>query len=251
MRQLTELSNKSNALIFLFSYRNFLYIGNMLSEMMFFSDHKIDFENNDIDAVEYYAITELRKIPVPDKVLDILEDKLISNYLGKPLTRLLSIEKWSPLSFPHIPGVRDFPKDCVNTVSPMCMHIIITPHHIKLPEIIYDKAEWFSPDNFEKIQSIRSYYHAIITHFGGTHALYTFERLWQKYYDEEKLINGSALLAFEDSLKTKYGINKKPLHKYTCDKFPRYYIDTFDDLKKEHHLYSDLKHKENVLSCAV
>jgi len=221
----------------------------MLSEMMFFSDHKIDFENKNIDAVEHYAITELRKIPVPDKVLDILEDKLISNYLGKPLTRLLSIEKWSPFSFPQIQGVRDFPKDCVNTVGPMCMHIIITPHHIKLPEIIYDRAEWFSPDNIEKIQSIRTYYHSIINHFGGTHALYTFERSWQKYYNNENLINGSALLGFEEALKLKYGVIKKPLHKYTCDKFPRYYIDTFDDLKKEHQLYSDLNHKDNVLSC--
>jgi addiction module HigA family antidote len=216
--------------IFLFSYRHFYYIISMLSEMMFFGDHKIDFTNNDIESVEYNTIIELQKIPIPAVVLDILEDSLISNFLGNSLSKLVSINKWCPISFPQIFGIRDFHKDCVNAVGPMCMHIIITSHHIQLPAIIYAKNDFYSPDNLENIQSIRSYYHSIIIHFGGTHALYTFERLWQKYYPVDNYKNGSALLGFEENLIAKYGITKKSLFKYSSDKFPRYYIDTFQDL---------------------
>ena len=85
----------------------------MLSEMMFFCDHNIDFSNNDISAVEYCLITELQKIPVSDKIINILVDSLISNFLGKSLSRLVNIDKWHPISYPQIFGIRDFQKDCV------------------------------------------------------------------------------------------------------------------------------------------
>ncbi|MCL2186943.1 MAG: hypothetical protein FWB86_14000 [Treponema sp.] len=208
----------------------------MNKEMMFFGDHKLDFKNTNIDDLEYYAISELNKIPVPAKIIDILEDHLIENHLGEGLSRLLSIDKWFSVTFPSIPDTPDYlsillnTKDHVNTVGPLCMHIYITPEHIELPVIFYLPYAWYSQENIEKIKVIRSYYNSIIKRFGGTHALYTFEHYWQKYYDYDNFVNGSVLLGFEETLKTKFGEKKKSLFSCKQGKFPKYYIDTFSDI---------------------
>jgi len=196
---------------------------------MFFGNHNINFEDNDIEAVENYVIKELNKIPIPDVLYSILEDNLISKYLGDKLTKLLSIDKWFPIPFHQIPSIQGFLKDRIVAIGPMCMHMVITPHHIKLPEIIYNKIIWYSPGNREKIQAIRSYYYSIIEHFGGSFALYATEHLWQKYFIANDFLGASTLFSFKEVLKSKYNTNKKSIYNFPHGKYPHYYIDTFND----------------------
>jgi hypothetical protein len=198
-----------------------------LPTLEFYANHKINFEDNDIHSIEYYAITELRKIPIPEENLLAVYDSVMKRFRGRDLSKIFELDNWSPVKFRPMPGVRTFPKVNVVTFGPMAMHLFITPHYIKLPGILYEYADWYSPDNKELVQIIRSYYHTIITHFGGDHALYVDERKADKYYTEEHAIGGSALLSFEQTLKTKYGPIKKPLFSFPPGKYPKYYIDTF------------------------
>jgi hypothetical protein len=200
---------------------------------MFFSNHNINFEDNVIEVIENYVIKELNKIPIPDALYSILEDNLISKYLGDKLAKLLSIDKWFSFPFHQIPDIQGFLKDKIVVIGPMCMHMVITPHHIKLPELIYNKVLWYSPENKEKIQAIRSYYYSIIEHFSGSFALYATEQLWQKYFITNDFLGASTLYSFKEVLKSRYGTNKKSIYNFPHGKYPNYYIDTFNDIKAE------------------
>jgi hypothetical protein len=194
--------------------------------LKFYGNHNLNFEDNDIDTVEYYAITELRKIPIPNEILLAVYDSLVRLFKHGNISKFTEIENWCPVSFPP-QGVRNFPKQNVVTFGPLGMHLVITPHHIKLPTVLYELADWYTPLNKETVQILRTYYQSVITLFGGDHALYVNEPIFDKYYTYKKQINGSALTAFEQTLKDRYGPNKKPLFSYTPGKYPKYYIDTF------------------------
>jgi hypothetical protein len=202
----------------------------MLPALYFFGNHNLDFEKNDIYELEYYAISELRKIPIPDEILYFVYISIIKQFQGMDLSKLTEIENWCPISFRKEPGERDFPKEHVVSIGPMGLHLVITPHHIMLPAVVYERVDWYSPRNKDIVQIIRYYYHSIISHFSGDHALYVDERKTEKYYDYDILVNGSALIAFEQALITRYGIVRKPIFSYSYGKFPKYYIDTFADL---------------------
>jgi hypothetical protein len=108
--------------------------------------------------------------------------------------------------------------------------MVFTPHHIILPSIIYRRIDWYSPANKEQVKIIRSYYKTVIRHFGGDHALYVDERIRKKYGFPSPANGKPALNTFEQTLITKYGISKKSLFDYTHGKYPKYYIDTFNDI---------------------
>ena len=112
------------------------------------------------------------------------------------------------------------------------MHIVFTLHHIILPPIIYERIDWYSSMNKEKVQAIRSHFFSIINHFGGDHALYVDERIIGKFDFPLDNSEGSALKTFEQSLIARYGISNKSID-YAHGKYPKYYIDTFEDIKSE------------------
>ena len=115
----------------------------------------------------------------------------------------------------------------------MGMRIVFTPAYIILPSTICERVEWYSPHNKEQVQSWCLYYYSIITHFGGDHALYVDERIINKHYDIHHVPARTALAAFEQTLQTQYGISKKSLFNYPHGKYPKYYIDTFTDIKQK------------------
>jgi hypothetical protein len=111
------------------------------------------------------------------------------------------------------------------------MRIVFTPGHIILPSTIYERVEWYSPRNKEQVQSWRSFFYSIITHFGGDHALYIDEQIINKHYDIYHKPASTALAAFEQTLISQYGTSTKTLFDYPHSEYPKYYIDTFMDSK--------------------
>jgi hypothetical protein len=202
----------------------------MLPTLNFFGNHTLDFENNNIDELKYYVITELRNIPIPDEVFLAAYDSIMKQFQGGDISNITDIENWVPIGLPDIPGISDEMKKRIVAVGPMCLHLIITPHHIKLPAVVYERIDWYSPQNKEIVKTLRSYYYSIISRFGGDHALYVDERITKKYYEDMPLEDRSALIAFEQALIARYGIIKKPIFSYSHGKYPKYYIDTFEDL---------------------
>ena len=115
----------------------------------------------------------------------------------------------------------------------MGMRIVFTPEHIILPCTIYERVEWYSPRNKEQVQTWRLFFHSIITHFGGDHALYVDERIINKHYNANYTPASTALAAFEQSLISQYNTSKKTMFDYPHGKYPKYYIDTFTDIKQK------------------
>ena len=194
----------------------------------FFGNHSFNFEEKDIKDLEYFAISELQKIAIPDEIISMGHDALILLFPFGDLSKAFKIDNWYPISI-NDPEVRKFPKVNVVTFGPMAMRIVFTPNHIILPSSLYKAVEWYSPENKEKVQEWRSYYKTIITHFGGDHALYVKERISDNYYDTKVKPNEYALRAFEKTLISKYGETKKSLFDYPEGKFPKYYIDYFGE----------------------
>ena len=202
----------------------------MLPVLEFYANHTLDFENTDINTLEYHAITELRKIPIPDDILIILLDSLRSQFPGGDLSVFAGIENWSPMSMPEIKG-KIIQKTNIAAIGAMGMRLVIRPQYIILPPLIYERIDWYSPQNKEKVKTIRSYYHAIISLFGGDHAIYVDEKIGNKYFPSTDNFDKSALSTFEQTLITRYGITKKSLFDYAHGKYPKYYIDHFTDIK--------------------
>jgi hypothetical protein len=205
----------------------------MLPTLNFFGNHALDFVKYDTDDLEYFTISELRTLSIPGDILQIVHNSLISQFQGGDLSMFLNIKDWSPVSFPGTrPELQKKLREHILTIGPMGMRLVFTPHHIILPSVIYERVDWYSPTNKEKVQSIRSYYYAIINHFGGDHALYVDERITDKFDFPQDNLEGSAMEAFEQSLIGHYGKIKKSMFDYAHGKYPKYYIDTFNDIKQ-------------------
>jgi hypothetical protein len=63
----------------------------------------------------------------------------------------------------------------------------------------------------------------LINQFGGDHALYVDDKKDYKFYSTD-------LVSFEQALISRYGQSKKGLFDYAHGKFPKYYIDNFNDI---------------------
>jgi hypothetical protein len=198
----------------------------MLPILHFYGNHTLPFETNSIDQLEYHVISELRKIDLPDDLLLLLFDAVREQVPGNDISVFTEIENWSPITFPDIPGVRNFPKKNITAIGTMGMHIVFTPEHIILPPLFYERLGWYSPLHKEEVQLIRSYYFTLVKHFGGDHALYVDDRIVKKYYSRN-----IPLKDFEQTLITRYGTSNKSLFDYTHGKYPKYYIDHFTDIK--------------------
>ena len=61
--------------------------------------------------------------------------------------------------------------------------------------------------------------------------MYVDERITRKYSFPQSKDGVSALNIFEQSLIARYGTSKRTIYDYAQGKFPKYFIDTFADLK--------------------
>jgi hypothetical protein len=205
----------------------------VLPALNFYANHALDFETADPAALKYYAISELRKLPIPDDILLMEYDTLRLQFPGVDISHLTNIAEWCPVSFPGVTIDRKILEKHIVSIGPMGMRIVFTPEHIILPSTIYERVEWYSPNNKEKVQSWRIYFYSIITHFGGDHALYVDEKIINKYYDIHHTPASTALAAFEQTLISQYGISKKTMFDYSHGKYPKYDIDNFTDLSEK------------------
>jgi len=205
----------------------------VLPTLNFYANHALDFETTEHVALEYYIITELRKIPIPDDIFLMEYDTLRLQFPGVDISHFTNIAEWSPVSFPGLPNAHKILDKNILSIGPMGIRIVFNPEHIILPSTIYERVEWYSPHNKEKVQSWRIYFYSIITHFGGDHAIYADERIIDKHYDIHHIPANTALAAFEQALIAHYGTSKKTMFDYSHGKYPKYYIDTFTDIKQK------------------
>jgi len=173
--------------------------------LKFFGDHAINFEDNDQRAVEYYFISELRKIPIPYEIIEILQESLLTHCSNKAISKYASLQGWYPLVPTDVPGRHKIDMTGrILTMGPLGISMLLRPHYIDLPGLISDRIEWYSPYCKELVQAIRSYFYTVISHFGGKFALYTDNRNWNNLWEDDTIVNGSALVGFEHTLKAKY-----------------------------------------------
>jgi len=203
----------------------------MLPVLEFYANHTLDFENTDIHKLEYDAISELRTIEIPADILNMVLDSIRLQFPGGDLSIFTAIENWCPLSPPNIKSLPEIAKEHIVSLGPMGLRFVIRPDYIILPAIIYEPVDWYSPLNKEKVQIIRSYYHTVISLFGGDHALYVDTDILNKYFPSKKKSDNAALISFEQSLVKRYGTPEKNLYEYPHGEYPKYYIDHFTDIK--------------------
>jgi hypothetical protein len=67
----------------------------ILRSLQFYGNHSLDFDNNEIDAIKYYVVKELRKIPIPDEIYLAAYDSLIKLFgLGFDLSKAWEFDTW-------------------------------------------------------------------------------------------------------------------------------------------------------------
>jgi len=205
----------------------------VLPTLNFYANHALDFETTDYTALKNYAISELRKLPIPDDILLMEHNSLLLQFPSGDISPFTKIADWSPVSFPGTLIDRKILERNIVSIGPLGMRIVFTPEYIILPSTIHERVEWYSPHNKEQVQSWRTFYYSIITHFGGDHALYVDEKITNKHYDTHHQPANTALAAFEQTLISLYGSSKKTMFDYLHGKYPKYYIDSFMDIKQQ------------------
>ena len=192
----------------------------------FYGNHNIDFANNDFETLVNMTIPKLQEITIPDELYIIENEKARLRFPGRAFGAMFYIDTW--LLFRH----SDLPLLDIRVVpfGPMAMRVIFTPHYIRLPEVLYEPDEWYSAENKKDINAIRNYYKAVIAHFGGSYALYITERTSDKFYQKEMPFFGNSEDALEQQLISHYGKSKKTLFDYQNGKYPKYYIDRFENI---------------------
>jgi hypothetical protein len=203
----------------------------MLPIMKMLGEHNLDFANNNYDDLVYYTISELRKLPFPDDIYLMQHEALVKQFPNSDLSRFTDIEEWCPVSFPGFSGDKKILERSILTIGKLSTSIVFTPEYIILPSTIHERIDWYSPNYKEKVQAWRSFYKTIINHFGGDHALYVDEKVFNKYFPQHHKPLDTALAVLEQTLITKYGASKKSIFDYPHGKFPKYYIDTFKDIE--------------------
>ena len=87
----------------------------MLPILNFYANHTLDFEATDYADLEYYAISELRKLPIPDDILRMEYNSLLLQFPDGDISAFTKIAEWCPISFPGFSDKRKFPEK--NVVS--------------------------------------------------------------------------------------------------------------------------------------
>ena len=199
-----------------------------MSILNFYANHTLDFVKYSFDELQNKVISQLNSIAIPDDIIIMGLDTLKLQFPREDLTKFYSIKNWCPFSFSDTISEQAIPNSNIALIGQMGMSIVFTPKHILLPTVIDESADWYSPNNKDKVQVWRRFYYAIIKEFGGDHALYVDGQELCQYYDH---IDNPSLQRFEKALEENYGSSNKSMFDYSHGEFPEYYIDTFTDFK--------------------
>jgi len=195
----------------------------MLRILAFYANHKLDCTESTINLLTRDVLSKMNQLPIPDEALATAHTSLVSSSPNSDLSRILEIKRWCLLRFPG--SNPEVCEDRIVSIGPLAMRLVITPDHIMLPSILYYEADWYSPKNKDVVQSIRSYYREMIKMFSGDHALYVKENIADNHFEAH-----FSLHDFEQYLMTRYGAINTKLFAFGDGKYPKYYIDTFDDI---------------------
>ena len=200
----------------------------------FYSNHNIDFKRHSLLDIRFHGISALRKIPFPDSLVTVTVESYPNVFSTHTSVESTLGQEWGPVDVPGVTphNVRNLNPRII-AFGPMVMRIILVPNHIILPSILYDREGFYSPQNKMKVHEIRKYYYRIISLYGGDRAIYVDDRVVNKFNFPADDFKSSVFKNFENELVERYGENRKHIYSYAQGKFPRYYIDTFDDLKDE------------------
>ena len=192
----------------------------------FYANHKLDITETTINLLTRNVLSKMNELPIPDEVLVTMYKSLFSSCPNRDLSNIFKIKKWCNLSFSdNDPLISEAIKKDIVLIGPLAMRLVINPVRIILPSILYQEADWYSPQNKDIVQIIRLYYREIIKMFSGDHALYVKESIVDNHFETH-----FSLHDFEQYLMTRYGAIKTTLLVFNKGKYPKYYIDTFDDI---------------------
>ena len=192
----------------------------------FYANHKLDITEGAIDLLTRNILSKMNKMPIPDEVLEALHNSLVSSHPNDDLSTIFNIKKWGIYSFKDItPLISEATRNRIVSFGPLGMRLVISQGCIILPSILYEEEGWYSPQNKDVVQIIRSYYRDVIKTFSGDHALYVHQSIADNHLGTD-----ISLHDFEQYLMTRYGAVNTKLFAFSKGKYPKYYIDTFEDI---------------------
>jgi hypothetical protein len=99
----------------------------MLPVLNFYANHTLDFETNDYEDLQYYAISELRKLAIPDVILLMEHNSLLLQFPDGDISAFTKITEWCPVSFPGNSDKHKYTGDNILSIGPLGMSIVFTP----------------------------------------------------------------------------------------------------------------------------
>jgi hypothetical protein len=103
----------------------------------------------------------------------------------------------------------------------------ISDPYIEFLAPIYNRHDWYSPDNSRDVAEWRSYFRQITVLLGGKVVLYITTAYFEKYHAFFRDMDTSFTQKLE-TLKTKHGVINKPFTAYGNGKYPRYFLDNVE-----------------------
>jgi hypothetical protein len=139
-------------------------------------------------------------------------------------------DRWqfSDFSLNGFHGITDKRK-VIAVVGPYGLMLRISNTYMEFLTPIYNRTEWYSPDNSVTVTEWRKYFRQIITLLGGSEALYITQAYFDKYHPFFQDMNTTFSQKIETLIK-KHGPINKPFTHYGNGKYPRYFLDDFTKL---------------------
>jgi hypothetical protein len=104
----------------------------------------------------------------------------------------------------------------------------ISDPYIEFLAPIYNRHDWYSPDNSRDVAEWRNYFRQITVLLGGKVVLYITTAYFEKYHVFFRDMETGFAQKME-TLKTKPGIINKPFTAYGNGKYPRYFLDNVEN----------------------
>jgi hypothetical protein len=196
--------------------------------MAFLGGHNIDFSSSKKKLLDTIGLRLSRfQFETPQFFMDYEQ----AFFEGREFQRTdHTNDRWqfSDLSLDGMFGITERRKVFV-LIGPYGLMLRISDTYIEFITPIYNRPDWYSPDNAKAVAEWRKYFKQIITLLGGSEALYITQSCFGKYHAFFRDLS----MSFTEKIKTlqkKHGVNKIPFTGYGKGKYPMYFFDDFTGL---------------------
>jgi hypothetical protein len=196
--------------------------------MAFLGSHDIDFSGSKKNIIDMIA-SRLSGFKIENLQFFIdYEQAFFADF--EYLKTVPRKDRWefSDFSFSGFLGITDKRK-VIAAIGPYGLMLRISDTYMEFIAPIYNRTEWYSPDNTVTVTVWRNYFKQIITLMGGNEALYITQAYFDKYHPFFQDMNTTFSQKIE-TLTKKHGPINKPFTHYGNGKYPRYFLDNFTNL---------------------